>query len=147
MGLDRKLIQAAFLCGALVMPALTYGADPSAEDAFLARLSSDAIPRLQREYLQATLSRHGEGSVIDLDAYLLSENFDRWYVEGVFDGTPLGPHAPIPGEDLVVTGQMFEQWQLSPFMPYYLEGTELPDCAAWLSDSCRWLPLTLTLSP
>ncbi|TBY79959.1 hypothetical protein E0H51_01310 [Rhizobium leguminosarum bv. viciae] len=40
-------------------------AETSADDAFLARLSIEVIPRLQREYLRATLKSQ-EGSVIDL---------------------------------------------------------------------------------
>jgi len=78
MGLGRNLIQAAFLSGALAMPALARGAEISAEDAFLARLSIDAVPRLQREYLRAALRRlGGERTTIDLDAYRQLENFDR----------------------------------------------------------------------
>jgi hypothetical protein len=145
MRLDRQLIQAAFLYGALAMPALAGGTAPSAEDAFFARLSIEAIPRLQREYLRATLPRHGEGTAIDLTSRFMSENAPRWYIEGIDDGVSPRPHAPIPGEEMVVTGELFELWQLSPFIPYHLEVSELPDCAAWLSGSCGWLPLTLTL--
>ncbi|MGO6677235.1 hypothetical protein [Rhizobium leguminosarum] len=140
MRLDRQLIQAAFLYGALTMPALAGGTAPSAEDAFFARLSIEAIPRLQREYLRATLARHGEGTAIDLTDRFMSENRPRWYIEGIDDGVSPRFHAPIPGKEMVL-------WQLSPFIPYHLEVTELPDCAAWLSGSCKWLPLTLTLSP
>ncbi|MGO7638547.1 hypothetical protein AB9E19_32860 [Rhizobium leguminosarum] len=140
MRLDRQLIQAAFLYGALTMPALAGGTAPSAEDAFFARLSIEAIPRLQREYLRATLARHGEGTAIDLTDRFMSENRPRWYIEGIDDGVSPRSHAPIPGKEMVL-------WQLSPFIPYHLEVTELPDCAAWLSGSCKWLPLTLTLSP
>jgi hypothetical protein len=147
MGLDRKLIQAAFLCGALVMPALAAGAEISGEDAFFSRLSTEAIPRLQRQYLRETLIRFGQGVAIDLDVYLRAKDSDWWYVEGAFDGIPSRPHAPIPGEDMVITGELYELWQLSPFIPYYLEVTEIPDCTAWLSISCGWRPLTLTLSP
>lgn len=56
MGLGRNLIQAAFLCGALAMPVLARGAEVSAEDALLTRLSIEIVPRLQREYLRATLT-------------------------------------------------------------------------------------------
>ncbi|WP_010069184.1 hypothetical protein [Rhizobium sp. CIAT894] len=138
MGLGRKLIQTALLCGTLAMPPLAHGAGLTAEDV-LARISIDAIPRLQREYLRATLSRYGQSSVIDLGAYILAERFDHWYVEGVFDGTPLGPHAPIPDEELVLTGELFELWQFSPFISYYLEVTEIPDCAngSVLLPTCR----------
>ncbi|MBY5329774.1 hypothetical protein GR198_28105 [Rhizobium leguminosarum] len=140
MGLGRNLIQAAFLCGALAMAALARGAEISAEDAFLTRLSIGAVPRLQREYLRLALGRlGGERTTIDLDAYVLAEVFERWYVEGVYDGIPSLPHEPIPGEDLVVTGKLIEQWQLSPFMPYYLEVTEIPSCAnsSILLPNCR----------
>ncbi|MBY5815427.1 hypothetical protein HFN60_07140 [Rhizobium leguminosarum] len=135
MGLGRNLIQTAFLCGALAMPVLARGAEVSAEDALLTRLSIETVPRLQREYLRATLGRHGEGTVIDLGAYLWSENFYRWYIEGIYDGTTSWPHAPIPGEDLV-TREMFDLWQFSPFIAYHLEVTEIPDCA----DSTVLLP-------
>ncbi|MBY3394646.1 hypothetical protein HFN88_18400 [Rhizobium laguerreae] len=53
------------------MPAVA-GAETSAEDAFLARLSIEVIPRLQREYLRATLKSQ-EGSVIDLGRARRSE--------------------------------------------------------------------------
>ncbi|MGO7133202.1 hypothetical protein [Rhizobium leguminosarum] len=146
MSLDRKLIQAAFLCAALAMPAFARGAEESAaEDAFLTHISVETIPEMQRKYLQATLPVHG--TVIDLGVYLSAEKFDHWYVEGVFDAVPLGPHAPIPDEEVVLTGALFELWQFSPFIPYYLEVTEIPDCTAMLPASCGWLPLTLTLSP
>jgi hypothetical protein len=46
------------------MPALVASAEISAEDAFLSRLSIEVIPRLQREYLRATLIRFGEGAAI-----------------------------------------------------------------------------------
>jgi hypothetical protein len=129
MSLDRKLIQVAFLCGALTMPALARGAEVSAaENAFLTRLSIEIVPRLQREYLRATLGRHGRGTVIDLGAYLWSENFHRWYIEGIYDGTTSWPHAPVPGEDLV-PGEITDLWQFSPFISYHLEVTEIPDCA------------------
>lgn len=111
------------------MPALAAGAEISAEDTFFSRLSIEVIPRLQRAYLRVTLSRYGEGTAIDLAALFKAENAPRWYIEGIDDGVSRRPHAPIPGEDLMVTGQMFEQWQLSPFLPYYLEVTEIPDCA------------------
>lgn len=129
MGLGRNLVQAVFLCGSLAVPTLARGADVSAEDALLTRLSIETVPRLQREYLRATLGRHGEGTTIDLARYRWLEDFDRWYVDGIYDGITSRPHLPIPGEDVVVTGKLIEQWQLSPFMPYYLEVTELPDCA------------------
>ncbi|MBY5557706.1 hypothetical protein HFO41_15390 [Rhizobium leguminosarum] len=145
MGLDRKLIQAAFLGGVLAMPALAHSAEISAEEALLARISAEAIPKMQREYLQATLPVYG--TVIDLGAYLSAAKFDHWYVEDVFDGVPFGPHAPIPDEEVVLTGALFELWQFSPIIPYYLEVTEIPDCTAMLPASCGWLPLTLTLSP
>nr|WP_210303798.1 hypothetical protein [Rhizobium esperanzae] len=120
------------------MPVFAHGAGLSTEDALM-RISIDAIPRLQREYLQATLSRYGQSSVIDLDVYILAERFDHWYVEGVFDGVHLGPHAPILDEELVLTGELFELWQFSPFISYYLEVTEIPDCANGnvLLPACR----------
>ncbi|ANK84253.1 hypothetical protein AMJ97_CH00611 [Rhizobium sp. N1314] len=46
-----------------------------------------------------------------------------------------------------VTGELIERWQLSPFLPYYLEASDIPDCTGMQSASCGWLPLTLTLSP
>ncbi|NKL76746.1 hypothetical protein [Rhizobium leguminosarum] len=136
MGLGRNLIQAAFLCGALVMPVLARGAEVSAEDALLTRLSIETVPRLQREYLGATLRRQDEGTTIDLARYRWLEDFDRWYVEGIYDGITSRPHLPIPGEDVMVTRELIEQWQLSPFIPYNLEVTEIPDCA----DSTVLLP-------
>ncbi|WP_261334869.1 hypothetical protein [Rhizobium leguminosarum] len=89
------MIQAAFLYGAPAMSALAGGTAPSGEDAFFARLSIDAIPRLQREYLRATLARHGEGTTLDLTDRFMSENRPRWYIEGIDDGVSRGPHAPI----------------------------------------------------
>jgi len=38
---------------------------------------------------------------------------------------------------MVVTGKLIEEWQLSPFMPYYLEATDIPSCA----DSSILLPI------
>ncbi|MBB2678775.1 UNVERIFIED_ORG: hypothetical protein M2312_002277 [Rhizobium esperanzae] len=146
MDFDRKLIQAAFLCAALPMPALAHSADTSSQEAFLTRISAEVIPRMQREYLRSTLRRYGEDGVIDIAAYAWSENFERWYIEGMFDGTTAWPHTPIPGEELV-TGEMFDLWQFSPFVPYYLEVTDIPDCTGMESSSCGWQPLTLTLSP
>ncbi|WP_342635261.1 hypothetical protein [Rhizobium chutanense] len=61
MGLERKLIQAAVFCGALVMPVFAHGAEISAEDAFLARISIEIIPKMQWEYLRANLGRLGKG--------------------------------------------------------------------------------------
>ncbi|MBX4960969.1 hypothetical protein [Rhizobium binae] len=147
MDLDRKLLQAVFLCVALAMPALAHGAEMSAEDALLARISTEVVPKMQREYLRINLGRLGKGETIDIAAYVISESRDRWYVEGIFDGVNALPHAPVPGEEVVVTGELIERWQLSPFRPYYLEASEIPDCAATLSGSCEWLSLTLTLSP
>ncbi|UWU28641.1 hypothetical protein N2600_01275 [Rhizobium sp. WSM1274] len=144
---NRKGIRAAFVCGALAMPAVAGGAEISAEDALLARISSEVIPRMQREYLRTNLERLGKGETIDIAVYILSESVDRWYVEGIFDGVNALPHPPIPGEEVVVTGELIQQWQLSPFLPYYLEVNDIPDCTAMLSNSCRWQPLTLTLSP
>ncbi|MBB3353146.1 hypothetical protein FHT70_003089 [Rhizobium sp. BK049] len=46
----------------------------------------------------------------------------------------------------MVTGEIHELLQLSPFIPHYLEATEIPDCTIWLFSSCEWLPLTLTLT-
>ncbi|MET3753793.1 hypothetical protein ABID08_001136 [Rhizobium binae] len=145
MGFDGKWIWAAFLCGALAMPALAGGAETSSEEAFLIRISTEVIPTMQREYLRAALRRYLEAGVIDLAAYAWSENFERWYIEGTFDGTTAWPHTPIPGEELV-TGEMFELWQFSPFVPYYLEVTDIPDCTGMQSASCGRLPLSLTLS-
>ncbi|MBX5151709.1 hypothetical protein CO660_20375 [Rhizobium sp. L9] len=133
MGLDGNLIQAALLCGALAMPVLAYGAERAAEEAFLARLSTEVVPRMQREYMRVRLPSLG----IDIASYYARISLNRWYVEGIFE----------PDEDLVITAERMERWELSPFLPYYLEETEIPDCAAMLSSSCRWLPLTLTLSP
>ncbi|EJC82480.1 hypothetical protein Rleg4DRAFT_4193 [Rhizobium leguminosarum bv. trifolii WSM2297] len=126
------------------MPALAAGAEISAGDAFFSRLSIDVIPRLQRAYLRVTLSRHGEGTAIDLASLFMAENAPRWYIEGIDDGVSPRPHAPIPGEDPVITGEQYELWQLSPFLPYYLDVTEIPDCTAWQSGWCGWLRLTLT---
>nr|WP_246827210.1 hypothetical protein [Rhizobium binae] len=145
MGLDRKLIRTVFLCGALAMPALAGGAETSSQEAFLARISIEVIPTMQREYLRAALRRYLGAGVIDIAAYAWPENFERWYIEGMFYGTTAWPHTPIPGEDLV-TGEMFDLWQFSPFVPYYLE-TDTPDCTGMQSASCGWLPLSLTLSP
>ncbi|ANM02766.1 hypothetical protein AMC78_CH00621 [Rhizobium phaseoli] len=147
MDFDRKLIRAAFLCGALAMPALAHGAEISAEDALLARISAELVPKMQREYLRATLRGYVEGGVIDIASYVISESRDRWYVEGIFDGVNALPHAPVPGEEVVVTGELIERWQLSPFLPYYLEASDIPDCTDMQSASCGWLPLTLTVSP
>ncbi|MGO6682091.1 hypothetical protein [Rhizobium leguminosarum] len=130
MRLDRQLIQAAFLYGALAMPALAGGTAPSADDTFFARLSIEAIPRLQREYLRVTLKPQNESTMTDLARYRWLEDFDRWYVDGVYDGITPRPHLPIPGEGMMVTRELSEQWQLSPFIPYYLEVTEIPDCAS-----------------
>ncbi|OWV72142.1 hypothetical protein ATY77_11475 [Rhizobium sp. R634] len=135
MGFDRIWIQAAFLCSALAMPGLGHGAEASPQEAFLTRISTEIVPRMQREYLRATLRRYGEGTVIDLAAYAWSENFERWYIEGMFDGTTAWPHTSTPGEE-PVTGEVFELWQFSPFVPYYLEVTEIPDCPVTLSDGC-----------
>lgn len=98
MDFDRKLIRAAFLCGALAMPALAHGAEISAEDALLARISAELVPKIQREYLRAALRGYGEGGVIDIASYVISESRDRWYVEGIFDGVNALPHAPVRGE-------------------------------------------------
>ncbi|MGO7353314.1 hypothetical protein [Rhizobium ruizarguesonis] len=138
MGLGRNLIQAAFLCGALAMPVLARGAEVSAEDALLTRLSIEIVPRLQREYLRATLTPQDEGTAIDVAAYVLSKTFNRWYVEGIFDGTFSWLHAPIKDE-VLVTRELIELWQFSPFITYYLEVTEIPDCAnnSVLLPSCR----------
>nr|WP_246649947.1 hypothetical protein [Rhizobium laguerreae] len=73
MGFGRNLIQTAFLCGALAMPVLARGAEVSAEDALLTRLSIETVPRLQREYLRATLTPQDEGTAIDVAAYVLSK--------------------------------------------------------------------------
>ncbi|MDF0695364.1 hypothetical protein PYR71_02330 [Rhizobium sp. MC63] len=147
MWLGRTLIQTAIFSGALAMPPLAYGAEISAEEAFLVRISTEVVPTMQRKYLRATLIRYTEGTTIDLAARFMSENAPRWYIEGISDGVSPRPHAPIPGEEMVVTGEMFELWQFSPFVPYYLEVTDIPDCIGMLSALCARLPLTLTLSP
>ncbi|MBB5665103.1 hypothetical protein GGE68_003317 [Rhizobium leguminosarum] len=132
MGLDRKSIQAAFLCGTLVIPVFAHGAERAAEQAFLARLSTEVVPRMQREYMRATLPSFG----IDIASYFERRRFNRWYVGGTF-----------PDEDVEITAELMERWLLSPLLPYYLEVTEIPDCTAMLPASCGWQPLTLTLSP
>ncbi|WP_311044267.1 hypothetical protein [Rhizobium sp. NZLR4b] len=104
------------------------GQEVSAEDALLTRLSIETVPRLQREYLRATLTPQDEGTAIDVAAYVWSKAFDRWDVEGIFDGTFSWLHAPIKDE-VTVTRELIELWQFSPFIPYYLEVTEIPDCA------------------
>ncbi|OOO25098.1 hypothetical protein EFR00_19480 [Rhizobium sophoriradicis] len=129
------------------MPPLAHGAEISAEEAFLVHISIETVPRMQREYLRVNLQRLGKRETIDIASHVASESVDRWYVEGIFDWVNGLPHEPIPGEEVVVTGELVERWQLSPFRPYYLEATEIPDCTGMLSASCGWLPLTLTLSP
>nr|WP_318035464.1 hypothetical protein [Rhizobium ruizarguesonis] len=110
----------------------------SAEDALLTRLSTEIVPRLQREYLRATLTPQDEGTAIDVAAYVLSKTFNRWYVEGIFDGTFSWLHAPIKDE-VLVTRELIELWQFSPFISYYLKVTEIPDCAnnSVLLPSCH----------
>lgn len=122
------MIQAAFLSVALAMPAFAGGAEISAEDALLTRISIEIIPKMQREYLRNNLGRLVKGETIDIAAWIVSESLDRWYVEGIFDGVNALPHAPIPGE-VVVTGELIQRWESSPFLPYYLEAPEIPVCA------------------
>ncbi|WP_245372260.1 hypothetical protein [Rhizobium leguminosarum] len=98
----------------------------------MTRLSIEIVPRLQREYLRANL--RGEGTLIDLAGDFWSKNIDQWYIEGMADGTTSWPRSR--GEKAAVTRELIEQWQLSPFIPYYLEVTEIPDCA----DSTVLLP-------
>ncbi|MGZ2450906.1 hypothetical protein ACVIRO_003660 [Rhizobium ruizarguesonis] len=47
-------------------------------------------------------------------------------------------HAPIKDE-VLVTRELIELWQFSPFITYYLEVTEIPDCAnnSVLLPSCH----------
>lgn len=119
MVLDRKLIQAAFLCSALSTPALAHGAAISAEEAFLTRISTEFVPRMQRKYMDRAICRIV--CAIDIAAFraslLLAESLEQWYVEGISDGVPK------------VTVDLLERWELSLSMPYYLDVTEIPDCA------------------
>ncbi|AGS20443.1 hypothetical protein [Rhizobium etli] len=119
MWLGRNLIQTAIFYGALAMPPIAH-ADISAEEAFLVHISIETVPRMQREYLRVNLQRLGKTETIDIAFYVASGSVDRWYVEGIFDGVNGLPHEPIPGEEVVVTGELIERWRLSPFRPYYL---------------------------
>ena len=130
MGLDRRLIQAAFLCGGLAMPAFAGGAEISDEDALLGRISTEIIPRIQLEYVQAAIGQFT--AAMDIATFrarlILDEGLQQWYVEGIYDGVPTR-----------VTADLLERWALSPSMPYYLEAIDIPDCAhgSVLLPNCR----------
>ncbi|MDK4733591.1 hypothetical protein [Rhizobium sp. CNPSo 3490] len=119
MGFDRNLIQAAFLSVALALPAFAGGAEMSAEEAFLARIHSDVLPRMQLEYLQTAVSQFVHA--IDIAAFrarlMREEALQQWYVEDIYDGVPVR-----------VNAELLDRWALSPSMPYRLE-TDVPDCA------------------
>ncbi|MBX4973108.1 hypothetical protein HJB51_26185 [Rhizobium lentis] len=119
MGWGNKRIHAAVLGAALAMPAFTHGAETSAEEAFLTRISSEVVV-MQRDYMRTAVGQFVKAT--DIAAFrarlVREEALQQWYVEDIYDGVPVRVNAAL-----------LERWAMSPSMSYHLETTDIPDCA------------------
>ncbi|WP_245294337.1 hypothetical protein [Rhizobium aegyptiacum] len=112
------------------MPALAHGAEMTAEDGFLTRISSEVVLRMQREYMRTAISDFVQA--MDIGAFrarlMREEALQQWYVEDLYDGLPVR-----------VSAELLDRWALSPSMSYYLEAADIPDCAhgSLLLPNCR----------
>ncbi|MBX4865801.1 hypothetical protein [Rhizobium bangladeshense] len=130
MGLDRKLIQAVFLCAALAMPVFAHSAEGAADEALLSHVSTEVIPEMQREYMQTAVGKFVHAiDIAALRARVMREQtLEQWYIEGIYNAVPTK-----------LTAEQLERWAESPSLPYYLEATDIPDCVHGrvLLPTCR----------